>query len=331
MEDKTRSATVNTVLGPIDVNKLGATLVHEHFAFGFPGWSADATVAPYDFDAILKVNLEVIKKAQAYGIETIVDATTNDVGGRDPVLFKALAEQTGMNIICTTGLYTEEEGASLYFKNRASWYREDIAKLISDIFITEVTIGIGETGIKAGVIKIGGSGKETLSRYEKAVARAAAEAQKATGVPIITHTTGPKGGIEQAAFLVDAGAYPKKIMIGHVSNSSDIEYHKAILAKGVSLGFDRIGLDGITPSETLADIVADLCKQGHTENILLSHDSVNVWLGRPVENKKQHDAIFKNSVIDFIPRVFLPALKSRGITDTEIDVMLKENPKALFS
>ncbi len=34
-------------------------------------------------------------------------------------------------------------------------------------------------------------------------------------------------------------------MIGHVSNSKDIEYHKAILAKGVYIAFDRLGLDFI--------------------------------------------------------------------------------------
>ena len=330
MGNTSDSVMVNSVLGPLDVNQLGTTLVHEHFAFGYPGWGADTTVAPYDFDAIFKTNLGVIKKAQNYGINTIIDATTNDVGGRDPLLYKALSEKTGMNIICTTGLYTEEEGSSLYFKNRAAWYRDDLVEIISEIFVSEVTKGIGDTGIKAGVIKIGTSGKDELSRYEKAVITAAAVAQKATGVPIITHTTGPTGGIEQASFLVDAGADPKKIMIGHVSNSRDIEYHKAILSQGVSLGFDRIGLDGLTPSEIIADIVSDLCEQGYTDKIMLSHDTVNVWLGRPIANKDAHDAIFKNSVIDFIHSVFLPALKSRGITDEQIDIMLTENPKTMF-
>ena len=325
------SGKVNSVLGLIEADKLGRTLMHEHFAFGYPGWAADATIAPYDFDGILNINLDVIKKAQRYGIETIVDATTNDVGGRDPLLYKALSEKTGINIICSTGLYTEEEGASLYFKNRASWYREDTAKMISEIFITEITKGIGDTGIKAGVIKLGTGGNDKFSLYEEAVMTAAATAQKSTGVPIITHTTGPSGGIEQGAFLVAAGADPNKTMVGHVSNSGDIEYHKAILKNGVSLGFDRVGLDGITPTETLADIVADLCKQGHAEKIILAHDTVNVWLGRPVPSPERHERIFGNSVIDYISRAFLPALKERGVTEAQIDTMMIKNPKNMFS
>ena len=107
----TPATMVNSVLGPISADKLGTTLVHEHFAFAYPGWYADATMAPYDFKAVLKVNLEVMRTAQKYGITTIIDATTNDVGGRDPELFKTLARETGITIICSTGLYTENEGA----------------------------------------------------------------------------------------------------------------------------------------------------------------------------------------------------------------------------
>ena len=322
---------VNTVLGPVAADQLGKTLVHEHFAFGFPGWSADTTLAPYDYDAVFKNSLQVIEKAQQHGIATIIDATTNDVAGRDPLLYKALSEKTGMHIICTTGLYTEEEGASLHFKNRQAWYREDIAHSISEIFITEITKGIGTTGVKAGVIKIGTGARTAFTRYEQAIMTAAAMAQKATGMPIITHTSGATGGIEQAAFLLSSGADPKKTMIGHVSNSNDIAYHKTILDKGVSLGFDRIGLDGITPSDTLADVVADLCKQGYTEQIMLSHDTVNVWLGRPIPDMSRHQKIFGNSVIDFISRKFLPALAERGLSEAQINTMLAENPKNLFS
>ena len=74
---------VNTALGPISPDQMGTTLVHEHFAFAYPGWLADATLVPYDRKVVLKTGLEVIAKAQKYGIKTIMDATPNDVGGRD--------------------------------------------------------------------------------------------------------------------------------------------------------------------------------------------------------------------------------------------------------
>ncbi len=75
-----KQGMINTALGPISPDKLGATLMHEHFAFGYPGWYADETIAPFDFEAFLKTNLGEIKTAQSYGIRTMVDATPNDCG-----------------------------------------------------------------------------------------------------------------------------------------------------------------------------------------------------------------------------------------------------------
>ena len=152
----------------------------------------------------------------------------------------------------------------------------------------------------------------------------------ATGVPIITHTEGPLPGVAQAEFLLKQGADPKKIMIGHVSNSREIEYHKAILAKGVYIAFDRIGLDIITPTAVNVKNIADLCKLGFTEKIMLSHDTVNVWLGRPMVWPEQAKAGFANWHIDHISKDVVPALKAQGITDEQIKIMMVENPKRLF-
>lgn len=320
---------INSVLGPISPDKLGTTLVHEHFAFAYPGWFADDTIAPINSKAILKTNLGVIKAAQKCGIKTIIDATTNDVGGRDPILYKKLAKKTGMNIICSTGLYTEHEGSPAYFKTRMA-FGTDISKMMAELFIKEITQGIGKTGIKAGVIKCGTSGGGKISPYETAVLKAAVAAQKATGVPIITHTDGPAGGVEQAEFFIAEGADPKKVMIGHVSNSKDIEYHKAILAKGVYIAFDRIGLEIFTPTDVNVKNIAELCKQGYAGQIMMSHDTVNVWLGRPLEAPEPVAKILANWRIDHISQNVLPALKAQGVTDEQIKTMMVDNPRNLF-
>jgi len=320
---------VNTVLGLVPAENLGITLPHEHFAFAYPGWFADDTMAPYDYEAVLKTNLEVIKAAQKYKIATIIDATPNDTGGRNPKLYKELAEKTGMNIICSTGLYTEHDGSPPYFKTRQVWYGTDISKMMSELFIKEITQGIGKTGVKAGVIKCGTSGGGKISPYETAVLKAAAAAQKATGVPIITHTEAA-GGVEQAELFLGEGADPKKIMIGHVSNNKDIEYHKAILAKGVYIAFDRIGLDIITPTDVIIKNVAELCKQGYAKKIMLSHDTVNVWLGRQIETPEQVLKALANWRIDHVSQNVLPALKAQGVTDEQIKTMMVDNPRNLF-
>lgn len=321
---------VNTATGPIPAEKLGKTLVHEHFTFAYPGWFADSTLAPYDYNKALATNLQVIKMAQKYGIKTIIDATPNDVGGRDPKLYKELSEKTGMQIICATGLYTEHEGSPPYFKTRMDWYKTDISIMISEIFIAEITKGIGTTGVKAGVIKVGTSGGGPISPYEQAVLKAAVIAHKATGVPIITHTEGPAGGVEQAQFFIDQGVDPKKVMIGHVSNSSDTAYHEAILAKGVNIAFDRIGLDIFTPTPKIVENIAELNKKGYTGRIMMSHDTVNFWLGRPYDTPEQVLKALANWRIDHISANVVPALKAKGVSDKQIETMMVTNPKNLF-
>jgi phosphotriesterase-related protein len=78
---------INTVTGCISAESLGRTLIHEHFCFAYPGWFADITMAPFDPKAALKAGLQAIESAKAVGIQTIVDPTPNDTGGRDPMLY----------------------------------------------------------------------------------------------------------------------------------------------------------------------------------------------------------------------------------------------------
>ena len=327
--EPTPPGMINSALGPISPDKLGATLIHEHFCFAYPGYEADATIAPYDREAALEAGLKACEAAKAVGIQTIVDPTPNDTGGRDPLLYKELSKRTGINIICTTGLYTEGEGSPAYWKTRVS-FGADISKMISDMMIKEITEGIGTTGVKAGAIKVGTSPE--MTDYEKAVHKAAVIAQKATGVPIITHTEGPTGGVEQAEFLISQGADPKKVIIGHVTNSKEIDYHRAILENGVSIGFDRLGLAPLygVPDSVSVENIATLCKEGYANKIMLSHDTVNYWVGRPIEVP---DAIMKMLAdwrVDHVSKDLIPALKAQGVTDDQIETMMVENPKDLF-
>jgi len=233
---------INSAMGPLSPDKLGTTLVHEHFCFAYPGWFSDVTMAPYDPEAVLQAGLAVCATLKEIGVRTIIDPTPNDTGGRDPLLYKELSTRTGINIVYTTGLYTEKEGSPVYWTGRKVW-GTDISRMMADLFIKEILEGIGATGIKAGAIKVGSS--PVMTDYERDVHKAAVDAQKATGVPITTHTEGPTGGPEQAGFLLSQGADPKKVIIGHVSNSRDIGYSRAILSKGVSIGFDRLGLTSL--------------------------------------------------------------------------------------
>ena len=328
--EPTPPGMINSALGPISPDKLGWTLVHEHLQSAYTGWYADASIAPYDREAALQACLKACEAAKAVGIQTIIDATANDMGGRDPLLYKELSEKTGINIIFATGLYTEAEGAPAYWRMRVS-FGADISKMISEMMIKEITEGVGTTGIKAGVIKVASSPE--MTEYEKAVHKAAVIAQKATGVPIITHTQGPTGGVEQADFLLSQGADPKKVMIGHVNNSKDVNYQRSILKKGVNIAFDRFGIAVLlfgVPDSVSVQNIATLCKEGYANKIILSHDTMNFWMGRPIEVPEAYMKLLADWRVDYVSKDIIPALKAKGVTDDQINTMMVENPKNLF-
>ncbi|SES74052.1 phosphotriesterase-related protein [Salinibacillus kushneri] len=275
------SQKVNTVLGPVPVDELGKTLMHEHFFFGYPGFYGNS-LYPVDKDEILRVGMEVAATVKAHGVKTVVDATPNEAG-RDPELLKEIAEKTGLNIICSTGYYYEGEGAPAYFKFKQTLGQAEDE--IYEMFMTEITKGIGKTGIKPGVIKLG-SGKDTISDYEEMFFRVAGKVQKETGITIITHTQEGTMGPEQAELLVSEGADPSRIQIGHMDGNTDINYHLRTLEQGVFVAFDRFGIQGFVGAPMDKDRVGTLIGLiglGYADQLIMSHDTVNHWLGKSPE------------------------------------------------
>ena len=323
MKHSASNGQIMTVLGPISADELGVTLVHEHMAFGFPGWSADETVAPYDPEAIAAKCLSILRDVKAVGVKSVIDATPCDVGGRDPAILKNLAEKSGVHIIATTGLYYEKDGGSSYFK-WLQFAQRDVEQDIYELFKQEITAGIGKTGVRAGVIKVS-TDDPSISEYEQMVARAAVRAANETGVPIITHCQGSTVGPAQQDLLLRLGANPKKIMIGHQNNSLDVDYHLSQLEKpDFFIAFDRTGSINDPKAE---DCLIELIKKGHADRLMISHDSVGVWLGRPIDLGPKAAEWYPT----YIHKRLIPKMKAAGVTDAQIQTMLVDNPRRLFA
>lgn len=324
------AAQVNTVSGPLSADKLGKTLIHEHIIFGYPGWYGDMTMAPFDRKAVVKEAVAVLKEIKELGVTTFVDATPNECG-RDPELLKEVSEKSGINIICSTGYYFEAEGAPAYFKFRSQLL--DAGSEIYEMFMKEITEGIGTTGIKAGVIKLASS-ENCITDYEKMFFLSAARAHKETGIPIITHTQHGSMGPEQAEFLVSEGVDPKKIMIGHMSDNTDIRYHLNTLKHGVFISFDRMGIQviaGCPYDSEKYPVLIGLIGGGYADRIMISHDYVIHWLGRPIDIPEE---ISKPLIGNWYPthlfKNIIPELKKGGITDEQINSVVVDNPRVLF-
>lgn len=315
------SLQVNTVCGTIESDELGMTLVHEHFVAAIPGWETDVTLYPLDRKDAVAAGLEMAENVKAHGVNTIVDPIPMDFG-RMPEICKEVSESSGLNIICSTGYYHEAGGTPGYWTTRS--FIADIIPELTEVFVQEIEEGIGSTGIRAGVIKVA-SGDGVISGYERKMFRAAAAAQKATGVPIVTHTQNGTMGPEQAELLISEGVPPGKIMIGHTSDNTDIDYHLRILRNGVFDSFDRMGMG--PPDEEKYPVIAELIEKGYVEKLMLSHDSVAFFPGRP---SMKLFPMLENSYPTYVFEKVIPALKEIGVTDSQVTTLLETNPRRLF-
>ncbi|RGB93059.1 phosphotriesterase-related protein [Hungatella hathewayi] len=318
---------INTVLGPIEAKDLGKTLMHEHLIYGFCGFQGDYTLGGFDELLCIRENMKWLTPLkEKYGFRTIVDATNNECG-RDPFFLAKMATIMDLNIICSTGFYYEPASAFMYLKFRSGF--ADVETEMYEMMRTELTKGIGNTGIKAGVIKLASSANQ-ITPFEEKFFRAAARNNRETGATIITHTEAGTMGPEQAKLLIDNGANPKDIAIGHMCGNTDLDYHERVLQYGVFDSFDRFGLEGDlfnTPTdEERCDMIAALLDKGYEDQILMSHDSVTVELGRPRPVPKDDLDFMAHANILNIPDRVIPMLKERGVTDAQLDKIFIANP-----
>jgi phosphotriesterase-related protein len=320
---------VNTVTGPVPVESLGRTLVHEHLLIGYPGWHLDALAPRFDRDRAMGRALEWMRKLLDHGVRTFVDPCPMDLG-RDVRFMAEVSERSGMQIVCTTGMYTEAQGLTYTFKNLPL---EDVAA----IFTKELTEGIADSGIRAGAIKCA-TGLGVISDYERHMLTAATRASIATGAPIITHTEDGTCGPEQLELFVSHGLIPHHALIGHTDGLDDPATHRRIVDGGAYIGFDRLGLESLMPDATRVKNIARLVQAGFGDRICLSHDyQCAGWLGRPVFGPgrvlNDPDLVGRSlpnwNPLHLFTRI-VPMLREAGVSEVSITQMLDENPTRWF-
>lgn len=325
-----RRSTVNTVSGQIAPEELGITLMHEHITFGYPGWRGDRSIAPVNRRLIVDNAVRTLTGLKKeHGLNSFVDATPVDCG-RMVEIYKEVADKAQVNIICSTGYYYEGEGAPAYWKFRS--HLGDIGEEIFELFMREVTVGVRDTGIKAGVIKVGSS-KDRITDYERVMFETAARVQKETGVPIITHTQSGTMGPEQVDLLVDAGADPSRVQIGHMSDNLDLAYQEATFKGGVYVAWDRMGLQGIAGcpmDEHRYPVMIELIRKGYGDRLMISQDYTITWLGRPLVLPEEGRKLIANWHPGHLFENIIPALKKGGVSDEQIDMIIRENPRRFF-
>jgi phosphotriesterase-related protein len=319
--------SINTVTGTVQPSQLGMTLVHEHLLIGFPGWHMDS-VAPFKRNEALSRAVDKLQELRAIGVKTFVDPCPSDLG-RDVEFMAEAAQRSGMQILCATGAYKEDQGITYLFSAMT-------VEQIEEIYIRELTEGIGTTGIRAGLVKVA-TGGHGVSDYEKKLLTAAGRAAAKVGCTVLTHTDEAHFGDKQIAILTAQGVPAHRILIGHCDGRADFDYHKGLADRGAYVGFDRFGIETIIKDELRIESTLKMVRAGYVRSLCLSHDATcGAWLGRPSFDGKQ--VVSGELVGQFLPnwepthlfKRILPKMRELGLTESEINTMLVENPARYF-
>ena len=317
-------ATIQTVTGPIDSSELGRTLVHEHLAVGYSGWESATDEAP-DPGECRRICIDRIEELIDLGYRTIVDPCPNDLG-RDVELMVDVAEATGFNIVCATGLYKEDQGGAAHWKFRGQY--EDVTGPMTELFVGELTEGIGSTGVRAGMLKCG-TGLVQMTDHEQRVFAAVAAAAVETGTPVTTHTDMGTLGEVQQRVLVEAGVPAGRIVIGHSCGTTDADYHLRLVAGGSWVGFDQFGIPVPVSDDDRVASLARVVEAGAAHRIVVSHDNVWCWKGNPWPVRHRRKIAARNVATHF-DRVITPKLRDAGVPDETIDRFTHVNPRLWF-
>jgi phosphotriesterase-related protein len=310
--------SVTTVTGEVAAERLGFILAHEHITFAPCGWDADSRnhVSHSEMAALA---IGRLRAARDVGVDTIIDPTTPELG-RDLRLAREVSEQTGVHVICATGLYSR--WSTPYFQRRS-------VEEIADFFTSELVDGDRATGIRPTFVKVATDGDE-LSPYEQKALHAAGLAHRATGAPIMVHIE-PYGARAVLRVLVDELGVPgHKIVIAHADGAPDLRYLLEIIeGHGSYVGFDRFGLEnrGVRDDVRRALILA-LFELGHGDRIHLAHDSLNLTVGPEELSVEKMRAVMPNWHLTYISESIVPALLKNGLTQADVDQMTRGNPLA---
>jgi|WetSurMetagenome_2_1015567.scaffolds.fasta_scaffold38884_4 phosphotriesterase-related protein len=315
---------VNSVSGPLDPRKLGPTLMHEH-VYSCCDWSMriafrDRYCQP---DVLLEIAVAQLKKAREFGIQTIVDGTPINLG-RDIHGIQQAAEQSGMNIIVSSGFYFSEDFA-LKFRSEDEIY---------DLIMSECQNGMEDTGILPGILKCAVD-EQGFTPFIEKVLKATARAAAATGLPVFCHTIADLQQGSQVLDIFEACCVPlQHVIVGHSGDSDNSAYHESLLRRGCYLGMDRFGFVSGSPATTLekrTQTVFELCQRGWSQQLFLSQDFAPYFGAfEDWEEIKRTDYLHLYVDFTYIHQNVLPLLNQMGASPNDLDHMLVNNAATFF-
>lgn len=290
------------------------------------GWDEEVRVA----EAV-----EKLTELKAHGISTLVDLTVLNMG-RNVERIARVAASAGINIIVAAGFYTFNDTYPYFFYREPAEGGRDV---LVDVFVNDITRGIGETGIRAAILKCATDAPGLTPGVER-VLRAVALAHLETGAPISTHTNPTfRRGLDQQGVFKAEGVDLGRVVIGHSGDTTDLAYLEELIDNGSYLGMDRFGMDVFLPFEQRVDTLVAMCEKGYADRMVLSHDHVcHVDWSDPFPPSGEAVAGARKMAAAMMPQwkythvidEVVPALLERGVSRDQIDTMLVANPRRIL-
>lgn len=249
---------VNTVLGPVSADALGATYIHEHL---YVKPCELPEFYPYTLDNVEK-SVEEAKAFKAAGGGTMVEMSPLNFG-RNTEALRTISEQSGVNIVCITGFHKQA--------HIPQWFYELDDAEVSHVVIDEIEDGIGWSHVLPGAIKVGSSLDVITEAERRAIALCGVIAAD-FDLPVITHCDKGTMALEQIELLGVAGVGPQRICLSHVDLTLDVEYLKRICDTGAFISFDHVGRDLEGHDHERVEMLAELVRCGFGDKVCLAGD-----------------------------------------------------------
>lgn len=288
-------------------DRRGYTYAHEHLHIDLSPFKQNIDCR-LDCYALL---VDEMKTLVNKGVLNLVEVT-NRYMGRNPQFMLDLMQETGINILASTGYYQQD----FYPPHVAQRSAQQLAQEMID----EIEHGIDGTTLRASVIAEIGSSEGTITPTEEKVFHAAALAHLATGKPISTYTSFSTMGLEQLQLLMRHGVSAERIVIGHCDLRDQLDTLLRITETGAFIQFDTIGKNDYYPDEKRVATLLALSQRGLLSQVMLSMDIT----------RRSHLAANGGLGFSYLIDGFVPMLLQAGIPQQDIDHMLCTNPNTFF-
>lgn len=284
---------VQSVTGPVPASELGFTLPHEHvFINLMPEYRGDGLLNDTD------LMVDELTRYRASGGVSVVEVTSGGLD-RDPDGLRRVSQRSGVTIVMGSGYYRDP------YLPGGEIDRRGVDGLAEEI-VHDIEVGVGDTGIRAGIIGEVGCDKSYVSAAEERSLRAAARAQKRTGLVITTHAARWPVGHPQLDIFEHEGVDLRRVVVGHCDSVPDPAYHVSLARRGALVQFDMLGIYTSEYEQAKrVGYVMNMVQEGFADRVLLSHD---VCL---------RGALHANGGVGYthLADSFLPRLRTAGLAE----------------